>query len=128
MTWPRWWSRVRPTRRGGPRALVGRPEGLRLVAADPGLWSRRRTWRRAPAPPSTMDAHDRRGCGRHGRGQEGRRTGASLGVNAGAVTIMLATFAHTGGITGAEVGIAAATAFLNQKLMNALSVRRRSRR
>ena len=33
---------------------------------------------------------------------------------------MLATFAHTGGITGAEVGIAAATAFLNQKLMNAL--------
>lgn len=26
----------------------------------------------------------------------------------------------TGGVTGAEVGIAAATAFLNQKLMNAL--------
>jgi hypothetical protein len=33
---------------------------------------------------------------------------------------MLAVFAHTGGVTGAEVGIAAATAFLNQKLMNAV--------
>jgi hypothetical protein len=46
--------------------------------------------------------------------------GLSLCVNAGAVTIMLGVFAHTGGVTGAEVGIAAATAFLNQKLMNAL--------
>ncbi len=33
---------------------------------------------------------------------------------------MLATFAHTGGVTGAEVGVAAATAFLNQKLLEAL--------
>ena len=33
---------------------------------------------------------------------------------------MLATFAHTGGLTGAEVGVAAATAFLNQKLLEAL--------
>jgi hypothetical protein len=33
---------------------------------------------------------------------------------------MLATFAHTGGITGTEVGVAAATGFLNQKLLEAL--------
>ena len=33
---------------------------------------------------------------------------------------MLATFIHTGGLTGAEVGVAAATAFLNQKLLSAL--------
>ena len=33
---------------------------------------------------------------------------------------MLATFAHTGGLTGAEVGVAAATGFLNQKLLTAL--------
>ena len=46
--------------------------------------------------------------------------GLSLGVNAGAVTVMLGAFMATGGVTGAEVGIAAATAFLNQKLMNAL--------
>jgi hypothetical protein len=33
---------------------------------------------------------------------------------------MLGTFLHTGGLTGAEVGIAAGTAFLNQKLLSAL--------
>jgi len=33
---------------------------------------------------------------------------------------MLATFIHTGGLTGTEVGVAAATAFLNQKLLSAL--------
>jgi hypothetical protein len=33
---------------------------------------------------------------------------------------MLATFIHTGGITGAELGVAAATAFLNQKVLAAL--------
>jgi hypothetical protein len=34
--------------------------------------------------------------------------------------VMLATFIHTGGITGTELGVAAATAFLNQKLLAAL--------
>jgi hypothetical protein len=33
---------------------------------------------------------------------------------------MLGTFIHTGGLTGAEVGVAAGTAFLNQKLLAAL--------
>ena len=33
---------------------------------------------------------------------------------------MLATFIHTAGLTGTEVGIAAGTAFLNQKLLGAL--------
>jgi hypothetical protein len=33
---------------------------------------------------------------------------------------MLATFIHTAGLTGTEVGVAAATAFVNQKLLNAL--------
>jgi len=46
--------------------------------------------------------------------------GASVGVNAAAVGVMLATFAHTGGLTGVEVGVAAGTAFLNQKLLEAL--------
>ena len=46
--------------------------------------------------------------------------GASIGVNAAGIGVMLATFANTGGITGAEVGIAAATGFLNQKLLEAL--------
>jgi hypothetical protein len=53
----------------------------------------------------------------------GKRTlarGASLGVNAAGVGVMLATFSHTGGLTGAEVGVAAATGFVNQKLLSAL--------
>jgi energy-coupling factor transporter ATP-binding protein EcfA2 len=46
--------------------------------------------------------------------------GASVGVNAAGIGVMLATFSHTGGLTGAEVGVAAATGFLNQKLLSAL--------
>ncbi|MEA2577973.1 MAG: hypothetical protein QOD78_1561 [Chloroflexota bacterium] len=54
---------------------------------------------------------------------EGRRRlarGASIGVNAVGVGVMLATFIHTAGLTGTEVGVAAATAFVNQKLLGAL--------
>jgi energy-coupling factor transporter ATP-binding protein EcfA2 len=46
--------------------------------------------------------------------------GASIGVNAIGTGVMLATFIHTGGLTGTEVGVAAATAFINQKLLSAL--------
>lgn len=46
--------------------------------------------------------------------------GASVGVNVLGTGVMLGTFIHTGGLTGAEVGVAAATAFLNQKLLSAL--------
>jgi len=46
--------------------------------------------------------------------------GAAVGVNALGTGVMLATFLHTGGLTGAELGVAAATAFLNQKLLYAL--------
>jgi energy-coupling factor transporter ATP-binding protein EcfA2 len=97
------------------------PVGADLVAADPGLWTaspdlaaRTRVavdeWVRAIAADVAVTGADKKGVAQ----------AASLSFNAGAVTIMLLTFAHTGGITGAEVGIAAATAILNQKLMNAL--------
>src|SRR5438874_3660085 len=45
---------------------------------------------------------------------------AAIGVNAVGVAVMLGVFAHTAGITGAELGIAAGTAFLNQKLLEAI--------
>jgi energy-coupling factor transporter ATP-binding protein EcfA2 len=45
---------------------------------------------------------------------------AALGVNVVGVAVMLGVFVHTAGLTGAEVGIAAGTAFLNQKLLEAL--------
>lgn len=51
---------------------------------------------------------------------EGRRkvaTAASTGVNAAAVVALLATFANTGGITGAEVGITAGAAAAQQRVL-----------
>jgi hypothetical protein len=56
----------------------------------------------------------------HGRPKRLLAQGAAIGVNALGTGVMLATFLHTGGLTGAEVGVAAATAFLNQKLLAAL--------
>jgi hypothetical protein len=52
-----------------------------------------------------------------------RRTTAKVtayGVNAVGTVLMLVTFAYTGGITGAEVGIAGGTAILGQKLLEAI--------
>lgn len=45
---------------------------------------------------------------------------ASVGVNAIGTSAVLAVFIHTGGLTGAEVGITAATAVVNQKLLEAI--------
>jgi len=45
---------------------------------------------------------------------------AALGVNVVSVAVMLGVFAYTAGLTGAEVGIAAGTAVLNQKLLEAV--------
>ncbi len=56
----------------------------------------------------------------HGRPKRLLARGATVGVNAMGTGVMLATFIHTGGITGTELGVAAATAFLNQKLLAAL--------
>lgn len=55
-----------------------------------------------------------------GEGKRRLARGASIGVNAVGVGVMLATFIHTAGLTGTEVGVAAATAFVNQKLLGAL--------
>ena len=56
----------------------------------------------------------------HGRPKRMLARGAAVGVNAMGTGVMLATFIHTGGLTGAELGVAAATAFLNQKVLAAL--------
>ena len=45
---------------------------------------------------------------------------ASLGVNGAGLTVMLAVFAHTGGLTGAEVVVAGGTSALGQKVLEAL--------
>lgn len=97
------------------------PDGSLLIAGHPGLWSASdgleeratdalQAWMAGIASDVAATGATKRGIAR----------GLSLSVNAGAVTVMLGAFMATGGVTGAEVGIAAATAFLNQKLMNAL--------
>jgi hypothetical protein len=44
---------------------------------------------------------------------------ASYGVNAAGVAVMVGVFAHTGGLTGAEVAVAGGTATLSQKVLEA---------
>lgn len=57
-----------------------------------------------------------------GEGKDRRTTAkiAAYGVNALGAVVMLVTFAHTGGVTGAEAGIAGGTAVLAQKLLEAV--------
>jgi energy-coupling factor transporter ATP-binding protein EcfA2 len=92
-----------------------------LVAADPGLWTvshdfdtalrgRLEGWVATIAEDVQQTGGSKKLLAR----------GASVGVNAAGIGVMLATFSHTGGLTGTEVGVAAATAFLNQKLLEAL--------
>ncbi|HEV3407529.1 MAG TPA: hypothetical protein VG079_02475 [Gaiellaceae bacterium] len=45
---------------------------------------------------------------------------ASLGVNGAGLAVMLAVFAHTGGLTGAEVVVAGGTSAVGQRLLEAI--------
>ena len=92
-----------------------------LLARDPSLWSaspdlaariqpRLRDWIASIA----TDVQAR------GAGKRDLAFGVSLGVNALTVAAMVGVFAHTAGVTGTELGIVAATGFLNQKLMQAI--------
>lgn len=92
-----------------------------LVAGNPALWSASREF--APAVGEGLAAWMRE-IVEDVRAHAGRKRAvaqvAALGVNAVAVAVMLGVFAYTAGLTGAEVGIAAGTAFLNQKLLEAI--------
>src|SRR5207302_407237 len=103
------------------QAWSARPDAARLVADDPTLWSaspglvaRIRTaladWMHAVVEDVRATSGQRHAVARV----------AAIGVNAVGVAVMLGVFAHTAGLTGAELGIAAGTAFLNQKLLEAI--------
>jgi hypothetical protein len=92
-----------------------------LVARDPTLWS--------ASPRFGPAIRERLGGWMNAvlddvRAHAGRKRAvaqiAALGVNAVGVAVMLGVFVHTAGLTGTEVGIAAGTAFLNQKLLEAV--------
>ena len=98
-----------------------RSEAAALIANHPALWSassefggalrdRLASWMRAIGDDVRSHASRRRAVAQI----------AALGVNAVAVAVMLGVFASTAGLTGAEVGIAAGTALLNQKLLEAI--------
>ncbi len=100
------------------RRLPGGPE---LVAAAPGL-----------ARPSSESAERVERMVRDWQGEvldlvrtegRGRRTNARIaayGVNGIGLFLMLVALAHTGGLVGAEVGIAGGTAVLAQRVLEAI--------
>ena len=96
-------------------------DAAELVDGDPTLWSASPAL--GPALRDTLRAW-MHGVIEDVRAASGRKHAvarvASIGVNAVGVAVMLAVFAHTAGLTGTELGIAAGTAFLNQKLLEAI--------
>jgi hypothetical protein len=55
-----------------------------------------------------------------GMAKRGTARAMAFGVNGLGVALMVVTFASTGGITGAEVGIAAGTALVGQRVLEAV--------
>jgi len=102
-------------------AWSDRSEAAALIAGNPALWSA--SERFGPAVREGLAAW-MRGIVDDVRAHAGRKRAvaqvAALGVNAVGVAVMLGVFVHTAGLTGTEVGIAAGTAFLNQKLLEAI--------
>lgn len=102
-------------------AWSDRSDAAALVARKPDLWSASDGF--GPAVREGLDAW-MRAIVDDVRSHAGRKRAvaqiAALGVNAVAVAVMLSVFAYTAGLTGAEVGIAAGTALLNQKLLEAI--------
>jgi energy-coupling factor transporter ATP-binding protein EcfA2 len=95
--------------------------GARLIASDAALWSASGSFAERLEPRlKEWVAQIASDVQARGASKRSLTFGASLGINALGVAVMLGVFSHTAGLTGAEVGIAAATAFLNQKLLEAL--------
>ncbi len=102
-------------------AWSDRSQSAALVARNPALWSASEgfgpairdglgVWMRAIVDDVRSHAGRKRAIAQV----------AALGVNAVGVAVMLGVFVHTAGLTGTEVGIAAGTALLNQKLLEAI--------
>ena len=88
--------------------------GPRLDAASPELLERTRemvrAWQGAVFDLVSAEAAGKRTSARM----------ASLGVNGAGLVVMLAVFAHTGGLTGAEVAVAGGTTAVGQRVLEAL--------
>ncbi|MEX2624663.1 MAG: GTPase domain-containing protein [Acidimicrobiia bacterium] len=95
--------------------------GAYALAADPGLWGASEM--AAPQLDRHLDSWIEK-IGEEirviGAKRKGRAQAASISLNVLGTSAMLAVFLHTGGLTGAELGIGAATAVINQKLLEAV--------
>ena len=102
-------------------AWSDRADAAAIIARQPALWSASDAF--GPAVRSGLSEW-MRAIVEDVRAHAGRRRAiaqvAALGLNAVAVAVMLAVFVQTAGLTGTEVGIAAGTAVLNQKLLEAI--------
>ena len=97
------------------------PHGSRAIDSNADLWGA------SPTAPETIDSSLETWAGvitteilELGERRRGLAKAASLGVNVVGTGAILAVFANTGGLTGAEAGIAAATAVINQTLLEAI--------
>jgi energy-coupling factor transporter ATP-binding protein EcfA2 len=97
------------------------PHGAMALAEDAGLWGA------SPDLASSLQAEltewmEQIGdeIQEIGAQRKVRAQAASIGINVAGTSAILAVFMQTGGLTGAELGIGAATALLNQKLLEAI--------
>lgn len=97
----------------------GDPAGAGLLRPDLGRSSREL----APRAEETVRDWQRgvlEVVATEGAGKRSTARFASFGVNGVGLVVMLAVFAHTGGLSGAEIGVAGGTAALGQRLLEAL--------
>ncbi len=95
--------------------------GAKALATDPGLWgvsddAAQRLHHRLDGWVEEIGLEIRA----IGAKRKGQAQAASIGLNVLGTSAMLAVFLHTGGLTGAELGIGAAPAVVNQKLLEAV--------
>ena len=100
--------------RGRPAGRDLLEGGPRLDAASPQLLERTReevrAWQGDVFDLVSSEAAGKRATARL----------ASLGVNGAGLVVMIAVFAHTGGLTGAEVAVAGGTSAVGQRVLEAL--------
>ena len=100
---------------------AGRPFGSEALAENPSLWgSHPQLGEQGEDDLERWAASISREVRTLGEQRRGWAKAASIGVNAIGTSAILAVFASTGGLTGAEAGIAAVTALVNQALLEAL--------
>jgi len=93
-------------------ALLAQTPGLDAASADlgPATAGEVRAWQKHVLDLVREEGRDKRTAARL----------ASLGVNGAGLTVMIAAFASTGGLTGAEIAVAGGTSALGQKVLEAI--------